>query len=145
MMKKVILIFLLIVSCTQDSITELPSLAEEGIVNFSVTDPIVISTPNSFIIREGQGKKGVIIFNTGNTSITYRAFDLGCPYIAPSECDDRMTVDTGGTMYCDECAEDEISFSHFNTSVTIDGNTYYLVEYNAVYDGSSIRITNFNR
>ena len=145
MIKKAFFLLLLFISCTSDEITELPSLAEEGVVNFTVTDPIVINTPNSYYIAQGQGSKGVVVFNTGNTTITYRAFDLGCPYISPSDCISSMTVDTAGTMYCDDCADDDISFSHFNTSVTIEGNTYYLVEYNAVFNGSSIRVTNFNR
>ena len=55
-----------------------------------------------------------------------------------------MNVDTAGTMTCDDCIDDDITFNHFNTSATVNGTTYYLVEYNARYNGSYITITNFS-
>ena len=143
--KQLLIAFLCLTACVQDTLQELPSLAEEALVNVMVTDPIVINTPNSFIIVEGQGSKGIIVFNTGIPNVPYRAFDLGCPYISPNDCSARMSVDSGGVMSCEDCAEDEITFTHFNTSVRIGEDTYYLVEYSAVFNGTGIRVTNFNR
>ncbi len=149
MIKKFFLIFLLLVACKKDRIKELSSLAEVGTANFSVTDATLINTPNSFKIFEGQGKKGIIVFNTGNPNIPFRAFDLGCPYISPSICTGRMTVDNSGTMTCESCVDDGISFTHFRTNTNVEENgkqkTYYLVEYSTSFDGNSIRITNFRR
>jgi len=149
MFKRACIGLLMMISCVEDTITTLPSLAEEGLVNTIVTDAVLISTPNSHLILQGQGAKGVVVFNTGNPNFPYRAFDLGCPYIVPSACSSGMKVDQSGEMSCDcdgnNQSDDDISFTHFNTSVTVNDNIYHLVEYNTTFDGSSIRITNFNR
>ena len=144
MIKKFFILFILLTACKDDQIRELSSLAEEGIVNYTETNASLINTPNSHRIISNQGANGLIIFNTGSTSIPYRAFDLGCPYISPTNCTERMSVDSSGIMSCDDCTDDDITFSHFNTSTTVNGTTYYLVEYNATFNGSSITITNFN-
>lgn len=149
MIKKLFILFLLLVACKDNGPTQLPSLAIEGRVNVSTRDAVLINTPNSYLILQGQGRKGVIVYNTGNPNIPFKAFDLGCPYISPNNCVKPMTVNSSGDLSCEGCAEDDITFNHFKTSVTIEesGNekTYYLVEYRANLQGNEIRISNFTR
>lgn len=144
--------FFILTACKQDdAFNQRDSLAEEGTVNTIVTDPDLIRTPSSFKILPNQGKKGVIVFNTGIPSIPFRAFDLGCPYIDPNSCDKGMAVDSAGTMTCGNCDgnDEQKTFTSIKTTTktTINGEerTLHLIEYLAILEGSSIRITNVRR
>ncbi len=148
--KKLFIFLFVLVACQKNGVRELPSLAIEGRVSTSVQDLTLLNTPNSFLILQNQGTNGVVVFNTGATGpFQFRAFELSCPYISPSVCNKRMSVDNSGVMRCDGCADDAINFTHFKTKVTVEEGgeekDYYLVEYNAVLQGQSIRITNFQR
>ncbi len=138
-------VFVAIIACKDDNRSEnLQSFAREGIVNQLITDASLINTPLEHIVLANQGTRGVIVYNTGNTgAFQYRAFELSCPY---TNCSEPMEVDNAGTLTCGgDCGDDTITFNAFKTSVTIDGETYHLVEYEARLTGAGLRIRNFAR
>lgn len=116
-------------------------------VNIKIFDPITNSAGvGDYTIIKDQGYQGIIVFNLG--SDLYTAFDLGCPYINPNECQTPMTVENGtGQMSCANCSNDDISFTQYQTAVTIEEGgvekTYALRQYSAFLEGGGLRITNF--
>ncbi|MGY5352255.1 hypothetical protein ACXGQW_06800 [Wenyingzhuangia sp. IMCC45533] len=140
------LLFFLLFACKDDKIETPSSLAREGRVNQIVTDKTLVNVPGTFTILTNQGTRGVIVYNTGATGVLqYRAFDLSCPYISPTACSSPMSVDNSGTLSCADCADDDITFDEFKTSVTVDGETYNLIEYEASLVSTGVRIRNFTR
>ncbi|NIJ43929.1 copper chaperone CopZ [Wenyingzhuangia heitensis] len=150
MIKNIIFFFTLLIltACTNQGFNQQNTMVPNTNVNFSISTPSFISLSGigNYHIEAGQGFMGVIVFNIdGNT---FRAFDLGCPYVNPNECQVPMTIENGtGEMSCANCANDDITFTQQITGVTIgEGDsekTYYLREYSAFLENGSVRITNF--
>ncbi|ANW97312.1 hypothetical protein AXE80_13865 [Wenyingzhuangia fucanilytica] len=142
--KKVILLgcLLLLTACVKNNFNQQNTLVPHVNVNFHVNADF-ISLVGQFTIETGHGYQGIIVFNIDGNN-TFRAFDLGCPYVKPSECNIPMQVDEAtGEMSCAGCANDDIRFTQYKTGVTIGETQYYLREYNAYLEGGVVRITNF--
>ena len=137
-------ILVLLFSCKNQSFNQQNTTVPYVIVNTFVSASN-LSAPGTFSVINNQGSQGIIVYNLDGTY--YRAFDLACPYLIPSKCKYPMTVDDSGVMTADKCSKDDISFSQYKTSVTINNNTYYLREYKVTLEGDSlngtVRITNF--
>lgn len=151
MFQKIVFSFFLIcfISCNKNEFNQQSTLVPFTTVNASTyLDLSFTSTPGDFQIVTGQGYNGngVIVFNIDND--IFLAYDLTCPYTDPEECDTPMEVDVlSGEMTCEECGDDDISFTQFQTSVTVEeggvSETYYLRQYGAFLEGNVVRITNF--
>ncbi|MDO3693931.1 hypothetical protein QVZ41_03590 [Wenyingzhuangia sp. chi5] len=144
LVKKVILFsfFLVLTSCIKNDFNQRNTLVPYVNVNTYVNTDF-ISIVGQHVIISGQGSQGIIVFNFDGNN-TYRAFDLGCPYTKPSECNIPMDVDEAtGEMSCAGCGDDDIRFTQYINGVTIGETEYYLREYNAYLEGGVVRITNF--
>ncbi|MDO6800908.1 hypothetical protein Q4595_00470 [Wenyingzhuangia sp. 1_MG-2023] len=149
MFQKIIFFFLLILlmACNKQEFNQQKTLVPYTAVNTTTNpfDPTFISNTGvggyTIITGQGYNANGIIVFNLGNNY--FLAFDLTCPYIDPEECTTSMSVNTSGKMSCDNCTNDNITFTQYNTSATVNGQTYSLRQYSAILEGNAVRITNF--
>ena len=144
LVKKVILLScsLLLTACIKNNFNQQNTLVPEVNVNTSV--PLdYVPFPSDHTIKYGVGSQalGIIVFNIDGTN--FRAFDLSCPYLSPTECGVSMLVDSAGEMSCAGCKNDDIRFYYYQTGVTINETEYYLREYYAYLEGGVVRITNY--
>ncbi|MGY5355376.1 hypothetical protein [Wenyingzhuangia sp. IMCC45467] len=143
LIKKAVLFsfFFTLTACVKSNFNQQNTLVPNVNVNTYV-NPNYISLVGQFTIANGHGYQGIIVFNIDGNN--FRAFDLGCPYTNPSECNIPMQVDQAtGEMSCAGCTNDDITFTQYQTGVIIDEKEYYLREYNAYLEGGVVRITNF--
>ena len=96
-------------------------------------------------IFDHNGRK-ILVYRTDVSS--FRAFDLACPHLYPSECGVPMRFDDSTLPFiiCD-CGEEEVRYSLVNIPVEYQGEYYQMKEYFAVLSGNVenggvLRITN---
>ncbi|WP_397364438.1 hypothetical protein [Olleya sp. R77988] len=118
----------------------IPNIAFDTLNSIDTTLPQYndLQFPNNYIVLNGFGYNGIVIYNTGNG--TYYAFEITDPNHAPSSCS-NLTVDSAiATCNC----EDGNSYSVAGGGVPFDGTTgqYSLKPYFVEVSGSVIRVYN---
>lgn len=139
-----ILLFVFLVSCSNDQTNRNPFLQEIGFrfdanLNLPLYSPLT-NTGSAVLVQSGGiGTRGVFIINTGFNQ--FRAFEASCPNHAPNTCS-TMTLD-GQVATC-ACEDYEYSlFTGQQLNRPDDGNRYYdMLEYRATFNGNIVSITN---
>lgn len=139
-----ILLFVFLVSCSNDQTNRNPFLQEIGFrfdanLNLPLYSPLT-NTGSAVLVQSGGiGTRGVFIINTGFNQ--FRAFEASCPNHAPNTCS-TMTLD-GQVATC-ACEDYEYSlFTGQQLNRPDDGNRYYdMLEYRATFNGNIVSISN---
>ena len=88
---------------------------------------------NAFV--ENVGNKGIFVFRISENNIL--AWDAACPHLAPAGCTAMNLVGVQIVCSCDNS-----KFNYLNGSPQ-SGTPHPMLQYRAVKNGNSIRITNF--
>jgi len=139
-----ILLFVFLVSCSNDQTNRNPFLQEIGFrfdanLNLPLYSPLT-NTGSAVLVQSGGiGTRGVFNINTGFNQ--FRAFEASCPNHAPNTCS-TMTLD-GQVATC-ACEDYEYSlFTGQQLNRPDDGNRYYdMLEYRATFNGNIVSISN---
>ncbi|MGY6649456.1 hypothetical protein [Wenyingzhuangia sp. IMCC45574] len=145
MIKKGISLLLLFIAsaCTKQNINQQNTLVPWSPVEAFSNNLTLIKTPGDHdVLPGGYNSNGIVVYNLGNDR--FFAYDLTCPHLSPSECNQGMTYDSStGDITC-TCGDTNVVFNLGNRSAKgKDGNTYHLREYRVIVQGNQLRVTNF--
>ena len=149
-MKKYIfllLLFPMLFGCTSNTINNnnpyLPNYPVNLDLNMSLPSYSSLLTPINAVYYQGQGVRGLYIFNTGSG---YVAFDAACPNQALSSCSTMAfkKLDPVDPLKIDKttlvCACDNAAYSLFTGQSA--GKQYPLKQYRVEVNGNILRVYN---
>jgi hypothetical protein len=93
--------------------------------------------PGNSLILNGEGIKGIVIYNVNNT--LYTAFELSDPNHIPSNCS-KMTVN--GIIASCPCTSDSNTYDIVTGQHQSNETLYPLQQYFAVRNGDNIQVSN---
>jgi len=114
----------------------LPYRVVDFVVNMNNPEYIDLLIPGQSAEASNYGVRGILIYNFNGS---FKAFDLACPHLAPTDCS-KMTFD--GSLFL-ECHCDDSKFSIYDGSPQTNGVDNWAREYHVEkLDATHLRITN---
>ncbi|MBK0371010.1 Rieske (2Fe-2S) protein [Flavobacterium agrisoli] len=124
-----------LLSCSDNDINNnnpyLPNYSFAFDVNMSLPLYSSLLYPSNGIIYNGQGVKGVIVFNTGSG---YVAYDAACPNQAPTSCTAMKIEGINAVCSCDE--------TQYSLFTGLGNKQYPLKQYRVEQNGTVLRVYN---
>ena len=105
-------------------------------INLTLPEYNVLLFPGNSVTFNGQGVRGVVVYNVNNT--LYTAFDLTDPNHAPNNCS-KMTVE--GIIATCQCNDDN-SYDIVTGQHQSSEQSYPMLQYFVQRDGDVITVSN---